>query len=623
MSQAKAAALTLLVSSACIGDTPASKLSPPDPSRIVVFYEFDGLVRGRGSPGAIGSTAEYVYIAAHPSGTITVPEVDDDGGFTFAIAATSHDVLEFAAAADVNGDERGTSVFLEIPRSPLPAADFICCVTPGQMRGNCQPAEAERICSESGQIVNPCFRDRDCAHLSGHTISLTHDAISISQPDVQGKVEVVGAPGKLPAFALVRLENRGQAGVGGVPTGFRSGVITDATGAFALEIFARGDDEIVFQVHALDGFRSLQHAVYVPDAELASLDVVGVFPMEGLAEEAVGKIGVRFAPGGIDGRGICPDSSESPALCFSGGQVGAGAIAGGIDYSMIDIRAFQIGTDANGDGGQSVMAVRASTTSVLPVSKFTDGDPLGGPQTLMLVLDNSDAANMLDEGPPRMRFSAARNFVNSLRGRDQLGIVQYGRDDPTVVIAPTSDKEALRAKVDELESASQSPIGNEDRLMFDGVIAAAQQLNEDLRLQRGAIMVLTSSEPTDAEGKFVEALTFVTPDPDTLAVGYPTFIASVGLANSLKLPDVLDLAQFSLGIHVDSPSPRGMLQSASEMTGRISGAYILVYDVPIPAGVGKTPFVKLIADLTLQQGEQAPLVATGEFVGQIEVLNAP
>ncbi|MBI2374575.1 MAG: VWA domain-containing protein [Deltaproteobacteria bacterium] len=614
----------------CVGDTPGGSMGPPDPSRIIVFYQstIDGLVRGSGSPGALGPEAKYVYVAAHPSETVTVPEVRPDGSFFFAISASGRDVLEIAGARDIQGEERGSPVFLSIPPTPLPAQDFICCIADGAEEGNCQSADAERICAASGVFLSRCRSDRDCAQYAGSSISLGPDAITITPPNEAGRSIISGVAGKLPPFALVNIENRGQSGVGGALPRFRTGTITAVDGSFSIEAFARADDEFVFQVHDYEGYRSLRHAVYVPDSEVTNLDVVGVFPYTPLGEGRLGRVAIRFAPAGKDSRGICPDSDEAPALCFSGGKVGEGKVDGGLDFAMIQLNQFKIG------GTPVTDAAPAVTSQDFPINKFTDGDLLGGPQTMVLVIELSLEAFASGRAPGQLTgpganfvsmMSAARYFVSSLRSRDRLGIVIFGLDATAKVYAdPTSDRAALFSALDRAtRDAELGATGTNRARFFNAILESCKTLKGIPRLERGSIVGLVLSDPTDPGEIIPDVLACVTPDPDTGEKGFPVYIASAGLQNGFRSIDLGDVAQFSLGTYVNAEDAAGMLQVVAELTGRVSGAYILVYDMTIPVGVGKTPPVEVDAALTLPQYDGTSKTVDGSFQGILEVRDAP
>ena len=78
----------------------------------------------------------------------------------------------------------------------------------------------------------------------------------------------------------------------------------------------------------------------VPDAELAGLDIVGVYAFEDLGGGELGPLILHLRPFGIDGRGMCPDREGPPApVCYTGG----------IDHSMVTITRQQIE-----DGGGQV-----------------------------------------------------------------------------------------------------------------------------------------------------------------------------------------------------------------------------------------------------------------------------
>lgn len=595
----------------CIPETPPNDVGAPDPSKVVVFFQIDGLVRGRGGPNAVGQGARKVFVAARPSGTDTLADVNPDGSFSFALAAGGNDVLELAVAKDEAGTQRGASTFMRVPLKRLEGEDHVCCRRAGAVQGKCQ-LRSIAVC-EDNVAAPDCVDDGDCASLSGQVISITDDAILVDPPDAAGQVVIRSRPGRLSPLSLLRVENRGQRAVGGENPNFRTAAITDEQGVVQLKIAARGDDELVFRLYEIDGFyRSREHSIFVPDSPLTGVDIVGVFPFEGLKDNAIGKVAIRFAPYGLDARGICPDSNEEPALCFSGGGNGQG-FNGGLDYSAIRFARFEM------EGGIRVEPLRAQPSDRIPNVKFTDGDVLAGPQLLVLILDHSDDAGDRDQA--EVRFTAARNFVNSLRSRDQLAIYTVGGDDGfTLESGFSRERQQLLTKIDEIDG--RPPSGEAD---IFGAIADAGTLLRAQNIRRGRILLVTaatpSGDPADLE-PYNRALDVIAPEDELgLLPTYSTYVVALNPTGQQFADELENLAFFSGGELASVGDPAGFLTAVADVTGLLSGAFVLLYDVPIP-DVGKSTDIYIEAQVTLPGADGSPQVVTGTFSGDIEVRDA-
>lgn len=67
-----------------------------------------------------------------------------------------------------------------------------------------------------------------------------------------------------------------------------------------------------------------------------------------------------------------------------------------------------------------------------------------------------------------------------------------------------------------------------------------------------------------------------------------------------------------------------MLTKMAEIIGTISGAYVLLYDVNIPSGVGKAAAIEIEATLSFPGGTEGKIQSqTTIYQGTIEVSGAP
>ena len=588
----------------CVAETPPNEMPPPDPSKIIVFFPIDGEVRGRGSAGALAPGASHVYIAAHPSPSRETLPANADGSFVFAIRAGSSDVLEFAGAKDEEALDRGAATFIRVPATRVFNDEYYCCKPQGSNVGRCVAASEDKpVC---GGDIPPIFQCRDnagCAVHSGRTIDFSPDAIEVTPPDEDRMVTIRSLPNKLPARSLVQVENRGTRAIGGADPRRRTSEICDDNGEFTVSFPARGDDELVFQIYEFDGLRSREHAILVPDSQLKGVDIVGVYPFVGLQPGHTGQVAVRFSPFGVDGRGICPNSDVDPILCFTGG----------LGHEMVSLDRVVIdSTPVTGD-------VRATApTEQLPNTRATDGDVLGGPQLLMLVVDASaKARNTYD--PEGARFRAATDFVNALRARDRLGIMSVGggQDAFELEIGPTDNKETLLSILDGLEGRAPSGVLPD---IFGAIKAVADLFRASPGFDRGRILVLTTQPPSGDRDAADEALAVVAPDESRFFDGYPTYVVGHQLESKSNFGLLNDIALFSGGEMYDLAEARSMIQAVARVTGTVSGAFVLLYDMPVPASSGKAAEIKIDATITLPAGPDGEAqVAEATFRGTLEV----
>lgn len=599
----------------CVGDTPPNAVAAPDIGRLTVFFPIDeGLVNGRYGPGPKPASFEYVFIRPHPSRNVyTVTRLQPDGSFTFRVAAAGDDILEIAfAEGPDDAAKRGAPTFIQVPPRTATAQSFFCCRNAGAASGRCQET-SEPMCR--GMSVFPtCTDDSECAFLSGDSIGIRPTDFSVTQPDAEGEVTITS---NNPAYALhlVRFENRGQRAVGGPDPRTRDYVIADEQGRASAKMTARGDDEIVVRVFNIDGYtKSREHALYVPDADFAGVDVVGVFPFEGLQADRDGTIGVRFAPYGVDQRGICAPSNEpGPVLCFSGGHEAPGTgrntnFNGGLDYDQVT----QIRLTLDGQYEARITAPSLEERAMRN-TKFTDGDILAPPQAVVLIIDHSAESNRRDGR--RARFRAAENFLLSARGRDQIAVIATGDHADGAVGAAEPDF-ALRSNLANRADALRALLTVEGREVGGGndiygaVAAAGNLLALNARDREGSIVIISSSNPINDPATFDAALVAITGD-DGGRDRFPVYTValpicddrSAMMASCTPLPSERrqyeSLSGFTAGRFFEIATSDDFLTSVATVTGVISGAFVLQYEVRIPSQVrGKTANVRL--DVTLR-----------------------
>ncbi|MEM1022228.1 MAG: hypothetical protein AAGD10_11300 [Myxococcota bacterium] len=331
-----------LPSPSCSGDEDAD-LPTADLARLLVYFPVGqgarGVVRGRGRPGAFpASRVPFAVIRTFPSefNEVVVP-VQRDGSFDFEIVAAGRETLEVAAALDGMAERRGPGAFIEVPPTPLPTSDQVCCLNAG--RGACLTrSEAETVAGldvEAGERESPscpgppapkfaCQDDRACLIFERRRYPIDASVFSLSAPDTERMITIEATPSldiPLVPNGLVLLENRGLSGLGEFNPGFRTSLIAEADGSFRFDaVPARGDDELVLEVVDLNDFRTPNLSLFVPDPVPQSAHLVEVWPVSDLNNGAGAILGLRFFLVGQDGRGLCPDDPElDPAYCHTGG----------------------------------------------------------------------------------------------------------------------------------------------------------------------------------------------------------------------------------------------------------------------------------------------------------------
>ncbi|MBK8011945.1 MAG: VWA domain-containing protein [Deltaproteobacteria bacterium] len=594
---------------ACVGETPASDLAPPDPGQVLVFFPIAGTVYGRGAGGSVTDPrAKYVCIREpFASYSDCSAAIEADGSFAFRIRAVSGDVLEIACAEDPAGKIRGAFGFVRVPGTPSPRPAQACCKSGNQTTGICQQRqsvlEGEACQSPIPGLTRACQTDRECAADAHETLNFDANSVQITAPNQQGIVTVTG---KARERTLVRLENRGQRSVlihgePGRNPGQVVAMIADDEGNFRFDrILARGQDELVIQFMTLNDDRSPEGSFIVPNPSLEGLDIISVENFEALTENEVGTVAVRIAPYGLDRYGLCPPSAASPQLCFGGG----------LDHSMVTFTRATIDAIAS-------PPTPTPTDENLEFNRGTQGDPLGGPLTIVMVVDLSAKAATLD--PSNKRITAARNFV-AKRTRDRIGAIGYGPTTP-LRFQPVAFTE--RATVfDGLAAAT--PGGKPS--VFEGIKLAGEMLNAANAYENGRIVVMPLDNPVDDSGKtvaeaFEDAWNVVGENPDTGFAGFPVYV----LPASLPTPHTYlgDIASFTGGSMYSGAACAAQLeQTLSRLAADMFGSFVLLYDLRVPDGRGKSARIDLGLELSLRDNEDRIQTMTASYEGPLVIANA-
>lgn len=612
----------LVAASGCVGDTPAKEIAAPNISKIALFYPVDGLVPGRGERDTFADDSlTHVYVASHPSKTDDFFPIDENNEFTFNIGgAVSGDVIEIAGVRVAEGVKpedapRGESVYFRVPALPPPRSKVFCC----QDSSVCvRQEDFDRnlgVCPERDTLSTMCESDLECRELNGEILPIQKDQVTITPPDKDGLVQISGSistPG-----ALVRIENRGKRAIGGYAPNTAKAIITDSNGGFRIrDLLARGDDEIVVQTHDLLGYRSPEAPFLVPDAPLVGLDVIGAYGYGRLIENRPGNIIIRVHPYGVDGRGICPDSTTGPTLCFTGG----------LTREMVTVRSAQM----------NKISLNLRTPDPLPegvsTNIATEGDPLKLTQSIVLVMDLSASAAIVDAGEPA-RFESAWRFVQTLRKRDKLGIVTFGGTAGNGVVREV-DVQSIADNYDFFrtyirETLRQRPSGGPARVL-EGIQEAAAMLAEDRTL--GSIVVITMSDQVGddpATEDFDGSDAFDALYPRVIADGGPIHnIYVVGVQQPLVYRDAMNpnvttpsnwviytqsIAEFSMGRAFNVRLVPDIDPVLDKLAGMISGSFSLLYSLNVPC-TGKNPDMDLTVSVAFGNA-----TAEGTYNGSIRV----
>lgn len=593
------AATALTASTACSNASSIPDFGAPRVDQILLFYPVGGLVRGRGLAGATPDGASHIFIKAHPNGSETIRAVENDGSFEFSILARGGNVLELSGATDRSGSNRGEAAFVKVPTGAFSDRDYVCCFENGAARGTCQTTDEreEQLQRTDGIFECPdpltgrlqCSSDIECGFEEGEWLRVDLDRITVTPPDTGGFVRVSGFA---EPRSLVTLQNRGLSGIGRPEQQLVLGRVSSDVGDFSFPaVAARGDDEIVLQVQDLNGIRSPAVSILVEDAPIAGFDVTGAFAWDRLQDGAVGTVAIQIAPYGIDGRGLCPNHGESPQTCFTGG----------VTHAMVQLENVRV------DGNAGIASVATSTSIQIPDIMGADGDVRAGPLDVVLVIDRSVASQLSNLSTNEAAVSAVTTFLRGLRQRDRVGVVTYGPDTVRLGVAynntgqPTSDglfsgtnRETLIFNV---EDALRQP-GSGPAELFDGVAEAAEMLRGSVNA--GRIVVIAADEHTgsveESELAFFEAFEKVDTANDPSRPEIRVDLIGISLTRSDKFQDLQSITAFTDGQYFDVSAvqtagpgaPINQLELAlTDIRSSLSGSFLLLYDITIPAGVGK------------------------------------
>jgi hypothetical protein len=573
---------SLLLFAAC--SQPAADSASIDAGLVTVFFPVDeSRVHAKAFAGA--TSAPFVYAAGHPrrSAPIPIQAAAPDGSFEIDLIAEEGDLIELAGARDEDAAERGTPVFLRVPSPANPTVGrFYCCTAANTCQSEFEASEGVP-CKELQSGLTRCDEDADCFHLANEVLPIDVARIQVSPPDENGKISLEGTV--IPR-SLVQVENRALSALGEGMVRWKRTTIADLEGRFRLvDLPGRGDDELVVQLRDLANLRSPPAQLIVPDPMLSTVDVVSVEGWEPIVDGAPGVVALRIAPGGVDGRGICPDSGEAPSTCFTGG----------LFHSMItsiDMRLSRSG------GGPSLGPRPAPIDAMRPHVVGAQGDVRDGPRDFVIVIDMSEGAAMVDAVEQPRRFAAAAELVRRLRDRDRVGLVTIGGGGREVPVGPPA------AVIAELASlAEETPSGARDP--FAAIGRAAIGLTQAGGERRGNVVVIMTG---DVPGSIEDALAQAAAARQSLADRRVDFV-TIGVEPGGNLEALRRLARDGdpPGDVVNLESIAALDRAVYDLAHRLVGSFILLYQIDLPDSVGKQDCVEL--DLTTSIGGTS--IATG------------
>ncbi|MCA9552829.1 MAG: hypothetical protein KC933_22535 [Myxococcales bacterium] len=602
----------LALAASCTEGNPRSDIPAPDLDSVLVFFPAGGLAHGRGLAGTFPSSVQWVSVRSHPTEGFSTTPVEADGSFQFTVIAISGDLLEIAGSEDSKGKSRGEPLYVQVPATPLPVDDYVCCLP----TGTCQTKEdndAQHACPDPLTGATQCSLDRDCGIDELEYLPIDPTRIAITRPNEDRRVSVNGI---VTPDTLVEVVNRRLNGVGYSSPQSRKLQIASDIGQFSVtNLDAQGDDELVIQTRDLLGFKSPPVSFKVPDAELAGVDVLGAFAWEPLTNGQRGPVAVHISPYGIDGRGICPDTDQPPEVCHSGG----------LTHDMVSfLRAeMKVGQDtAQLNPGPSPIS------TARPHNRGAEGDVRSPAQDIVLVLDVSQPANAKDGNdlaPPR-RFDAAARFIRGLRSRDRVGVVAFDQTARRIGVTKPDLDPGLREleRREELAQgvlglASQSGLLNDPDILA-GIDEAARMLRQ-AKSRNGRIVVVASNPPLGTRDEALQAwdvtLAYVQGDTDRNDPVYPVDVVGLEIASDAPNLDLIDdLNRFTDGRYY-STTAFGIEQTLTDARSYLSGSFILLYDMDIPLGVGKSGTIELELEVVL--GEER---ARTSYTGPIRILNS-
>ena len=607
-----AAAVAVVVG--CSAETPPPAFGPIEVAGLYVYYPTggraaQGLVRGRGLPGTVPDGADRVVVRSHPSGHRVEVPLAPDGGFGFRVIAISGDVLELRAAG---GDPLalGAPVFVEVPPSVEPFVPHVCC----PRTNTCQSIydrDNGLPCPPPAPGLVRCEVDEDCAPYENQALPLEPDDVRVTAPDARGRVSVRG---EVVPNALVTIANVGKSAVappdpaearalGRRDPGLRLELIADDRGRFTLEdVPAVGDDELVVVLYDLLGFRSAPYGLRVPDPPLAGVDVLGVTAWTPLVEGRTGRLAVRLAPFGADGRGLCPDDPD-PAdgleLC----------VGGGLDHRMVEILEARI-------GDVPLDLTPAQTGPDLPYRRGIEGDVRAPPSRVVLIVGRT-----LDP-VPEPAVEAIATYVEQLRPRDRVAWVDAFRFHPRLAVPFTGDRtgvaERLRSDLSEFAEGFQG-----DLLLL--VEDAVERLRSIDGGAGGRVLVVTGIPPADDDYRDladrVLDLAEGTPSRGPVPIDVVSTVELGPAAGDARarLDALTDLARFSEGEARTGLRPEELGDAMSRLLGRQLGSFLLLYDVAIPPGAAAGG--ELSIRLQVEIDASGPAETT--YRGPLRVASAP
>ena len=262
------------------------------------------------------------------------------------------------------------------------------------------------------------------------------------------------------------------------------------------------------------------------------------------------------------------------------------------------------------------------------------GDVREPAQDVMIVLDvTEDAVTMADDR--QRQVQAAMDFLGRLRSTDRAGVIVMSDREEGRVLRPSSalyGPEERNDLITELRSfLGGTPRPDSHSGVLDGVRLAADELRK-AGTRNGKVVVLAGTPPnpefeeagSEQErdealfNRFERALEALLGRAEQAEPSYEAHVVGLNMeTNNPTVGDfsfVEDLVRFSEGRYWAS-TREDVAQSLTDVQQQLSGSFVLLYDVSVPCGTGKSMTLDLELELTLDENQRA----TAEYLGPIRV----
>ncbi|MGE0025777.1 MAG: VWA domain-containing protein [Thermoleophilia bacterium] len=147
--------------------------------------------------------------------------------------------------------------------------------------------------------------------------------------------------------------------------------------------------------------------------------------------------------------------------------------------------------------------------------------------TIMLAVDVSGSMAATDVDPYRLRAAqdAALTFIEEVPRQYQVGLVSFS-GQANVLVAPTTDREAMRRAIETLTPDGATAVGEAIESSLDAIRAVQPTTDDNGRLEAARIVVLSDGATTVGIAPAVAA-------QDAKEAGVPVYTVALGTADGV------------------------------------------------------------------------------------------